>query len=428
MLEIIAITLISIVFWKLLQEKIWFPSNIFYIIIGLLFAHFSPETISFSQQNFNYLVFITLPFLIASDSFALTWKNIKKNYISIIVLALVNVIFSVFAIVILWNFILPGISTLILVILASTISPTDPVWVNAALSNFKVPHKLAFKLESESLANDIVALSIFSIAIWIYVWDIHLWIWNISLEVVKLIGESLFIWLIIWFISLFFLNRTDDAYIETFIVLTWIFVSFLITDHYLHVSGIFAVIVVMLTINEKIKQLWREDKHKEVPLNIIHPENHDFVEKILYFIALLANAFLFIALGSLVDFFDINSFVWKYFEESFYIFIFLTITRWIFMYFYSHLSRKTKKIDNISSFRWWSVLTFWWMRWGLSILMIFILSLAIPDYKHLEELQAIVFNVVFLITFTYTPILIFIFKKYSKKFDCEYTYEIKHSK
>ena len=41
----------------------------------------------------------------------------------------------------------------------------------------------------------------------------------------------------------------------------------------------------MLTINEKIKELWKQDKHKEIPLNIVHPENHDFVEKILYFIA-----------------------------------------------------------------------------------------------------------------------------------------------
>jgi len=98
------------------------------------------------------------------------------------------------------------------------------------------------------------------------------------------------------------------------------------------------------------------------------------------------------------------------------------------MYFYSHLSRKTKKIDDIDSFRWWAVLTFGGMRGGLSILMIFILALAIPDYKYLEELKAIVFNVVFLITFIYTPILIFIFKKYSKKFDNEYNYEIKHNK
>jgi NhaP-type Na+/H+ or K+/H+ antiporter len=40
------------------------------------------------------------------------------------------------------------------------------------LSNFKVPHKLSFKLESESLANDVVALSVFSIAIGVLLGDI----------------------------------------------------------------------------------------------------------------------------------------------------------------------------------------------------------------------------------------------------------------
>ena len=425
MLEIIAIVLISIVFWTLLQEKIWLPSTIFYILVGLFFAHFFPEVLHFDSHSFHYLVLITLPFLIASDTFWITWESIKKNYISIILLAVINVIFTIWAIVLYGNFFLPELWIIMLILLASTISPTDPVWVNSALSNFKVPHKLSFKLESESLANDVVALSIFSITIWVLLWEIFLTPENISYEIIKLIWESLVIWFLIWFIWVFFLSKTKDAYIETFIVLTAIFIVFLISDHYLHVSWIFAVIVAMLTMNETIKKLWQKDKNIKKE-DIVYPENHNFVWKILYFISIIANAFLFIALWSLVDFLDPNSFVWKYALDSLFIFLFLTIIRGIFMYFYSHISKKTKKIENIESFRWWAVLTFGWMRWGLSVLMIFILASAIPDYKYLDELKAIVFNVVFLITFIYTPILIFIFKKYKKDFDKEYEYEKKH--
>ena len=425
MLDIIAIVLASVVFWSLFQEKVWLPSTIFYILVGLLFAHFEPEILKFDEHTFHYLVLITLPFLIASDSFWITWKNIKKNYISIFLLAVINVLLTVVAIVVFGDFILPWISILMLVLLASTISPTDPVWVNAALSNFKVPHKLSFKLESESLANDVVALSIFSIAIGILLWDIVNDPAIISYEVLKLFSESLFVGLIIWYIWIYFLARSKDAYFETFVVLTAIFFSFLITDHYLHVSWIFAVIVVMVTMNEKIKEIWKKDKSIKWE-DIVHPENHNFVSKILYFIAMLSNAFLFIALWSLVDFFNPNSFVWQYFEISFYIFIFLTIIRAIFMYLYSHLSVKTKKIDNIDNVRWWAVLTFGWMRGWLSVLMIFILASALPDYEYMQEFEAIVFNVVFLITFTYTPILIFIFKKYEKLFYKEYSYELKH--
>ncbi len=425
MLEIIAIVLVSVVFWTLLQEKIWLPSTIFYILVGLFFAHFFPDILKFDAHNFHYLVLITLPFLIASDTFWITWKSIKKNYLSILLLAVVNVVITVWAIVAFWNIILPWIWIIMLVLLASTISPTDPVWVNSALSNFKVPHKLSFKLETESLANDVVALSVFSIAIWIAIWELHLHPWIIWFEILKIFGESLIVGLIIGFIWVKFLASTKDAYIETFIVLTAIFISFLLTDHYLHVSWIFAVIVAMLTMNEKIKELWRKDK-KYKKDDIVHPENHNFMWKILYFIATLSNAFLFIALWSLVDFFDFNSFVWKYADVSVYIFLFLTFIRWLFMYVYSHISRQTKKINNINSFRWWAVLTFGWMRWWLSVLMIFMLASAIPDYKYMQELEAIVFNVVFLITFIYTPILIYIFKKYKKDFDYEYEYEIKH--
>lgn len=58
--------------------------------------------------------------------------------------------------------------------------------------------------------------------------------------------------------------------------------------------------------------------------------------------------------------------------------------------------------------------------------MIFMIAAAIPNYQYMQELEAIVFNVVFLITFTYTPILIYIFKRYKKDFDKEYEYEVKH--
>ena len=425
MIEIIAIVLIAVVFATLFQEKIWLPSTIFYIIVWLFFAHFEPDLLKFDAHTFDYLVLITLPFLIASDTFWITWKCIKKNYVSIILLAVVNVLITVVAIVFFGNTILPWISILMLVLLAATISPTDPVWVNAALSNFKVPHKLSFKLESESLANDVVALSIFSIAIWIAIWEASLSVWSISFEILKLFWESLFVWIFIWYIWIKFLASTTDAYIETFIVLTAIFISFLLSDHFLHVSWIFAVIVSMLVMNEQIKKLWKEDKLVKND-SIVNPENHNFVWKILYFIAMLSNAFLFIALWSLVDLFDLNSFVWKYFDVSVYIFLFVTIVRWIFMYFYSHLSKVSKKIDSIDNVRWWAVLTFWWMRWGLSVLMIFMIAAAIPNYQYMQELEAIVFNVVFLITFTYTPILIYIFKRYKKDFDKEYEYEVKH--
>ena len=422
MLEIIAIVLLSTVFANLLQEKIGLPSTIFYLLVGFLFAHFNPEVLHFSPDNFHYLVLITLPFLIASDAFWITWKIIKKNYLSILILAVVNVLFTVWAIVFFWNMFLPWLWILVLIILATTISPTDPIWVNSALANFKVPHRLSFKLESESLANDVVALSIFSIAVWILIWNISIWTFSISYEVIKLILLSLWIWWIIWYIWIYLLWQSKDVYYETFTVLTAIFISFLLSDHYFHVSWILTVIVVMILMNEKIKKLWENDK-KIKQDDIIHPENHDFVWKILYFVAMIANAFLFIALWSLVDFFNPESFVWKYFEESFYIFVFITIVRAILMYFYSHISTKTKKIENISSKRWWAILTFWWMRWGISILMIFILASIIPDYKYMEELEAIVFNIVFLITFIYTPILIFIFKKYKKEFNKEYEEE-----
>ncbi len=425
MIEIIALVLVSVVFATLLQEKIWFPSVIFYIIVGLLFAHFYPTFLKFSPLNFHYLVLITLPFLIASDTFWITWESIKKNYISILLLAFVNVVFTVVAIVAFWNIILPELGVLMLILLASTISPTDPVGVNSALSGFKVPHKLWFKLESESLANDVVALSIFSIAIGILLWHIVIHPGVIWYEVLKILIESLVVWIVIWYIWIFFLSKSEEVYFETFVVLTAIFISFLVTDHYLHVSWIFSVIVVMIVMNEKIKEIWKLDKKIKYK-SIVHPENHNFVWRVLYFIAMLSNAFLFIALWSLVDFFDIHSYVWKYADISIYIFLFITIVRWLFMYIYSYISRKTNKIDRIDNVRWWAVLTFGWMRWGLSVLMIFILASEIPNYRYMQELEAIVFNVVFLITFIYTPILIYIFKKWRKDFEKEYSYEEKH--
>ncbi|MEA3387620.1 MAG: hypothetical protein U9Q66_04550, partial [Patescibacteria group bacterium] len=140
---------------------------------------------------------------------------------------------------------------------------------------------------------------------------------------------------------------------------------------------------------------------------------------VLQFIAMIAVPVLFITFGYLYkpEYLDL-------FEQSLVIFIAFTVTRGLFMYFiYMPLSRKTEKIVEVNSLRWWTVLTFGGIRGPLSILMVLGLSVLVPNYEHLHILEALVFNSVVLVMVVYTPILIITFWLWGDKFKHEYDLE-----
>lgn len=411
---ILAIVLVALV----LQKKILLPSTMTYTAIALMVGYFYPDSFSiFNEENYPNIVFITLPFLIAYDTMNITIDELKENAISIFLLAVVNIVFSISFGILIADFIFPdyGLKFWDLVLLFSIILPTDPAGVSAALSNFKVPHSLKFKIEAESLGNDPIALVIYKIALVMVVATSTganlLTPLDISLEFLKQIVLAIFIGLIIGYIGYRLLEKFISFEIELSIFLLATLSSFVIAEH-LHVSGILSVIVSIAMLNHII--LKTKDK-------VVRDENHHNIKTIFSSISIYANAFLFIALGLIVDF----ALVGEYFTESIILFIAITIIRAISMFFYMKISTSTHKIKNVSSIRWLRVLSFGGMKGGISVLMVLGLSIII-DYQFANLFQALTFNIVLLATFVNTSILLIEFNKNGKLFEQEAELENNH--
>jgi len=391
---ILAIVLVALV----LQKKILLPSTMTYTFIALLIGYFYPDSFEvFSEENYPNIVFITLPFLIAYDTMNITIDELKDNAISIFLLAVVNIMFSIGFGILIADFIFPDYDLKFwdLVLLFSIILPTDPAGVSASLSNFKVPHSLKFKIESESLGNDPIALVIYKIAlVMVVATSTNVGIltpMDISLEFLRQIVLAIFIGLIIGYMGYKLLERFVSFEIELSIFLLSTLASFVIAEH-LHVSGILSVIISIAMLNHIISKT--KDK-------VIRAINHENIKTIFSSISIYANAFLFIALGLIVDF-DLVS---KYFSESLILFIAITIIRSISMFLYMQISTLTTKINSVSSFRWLRVLSFGGMKGGISVLMVLGLSVII-DYEFASLFQALTFNIVLLATFINTSILL----------------------
>ncbi len=404
---ILGVVLIALI----LQKKILLPSTMTYTAIALMIGYFYPDSFAvFNEENYPNIVFITLPFLIAYDTMNITIDELKENAISIFLLAVVNIVFSIAFGILIADFIFAGYDLKFwdLVLLFSIILPTDPAGVSASLSNFKVPHSLKFKIESESLGNDPIALVIYKIALVMVVATSTgtgiLSPVDISLEFLKQIVLAIFIGLIIGYIGYKLLERFVSFEIELSIFLLATLSSFVIAEH-LHVSGILSVIVSIAMLNHII--LKTKDK-------IIRAENHNNIKIIFSSISTYANAFLFIALGLIVDF----DLVGQYFIQSIILFIAITAIRAISMSLYMKISTSTNKIKNVSSLRWLRVLSFGGMKGGISVLMVLGLSVII-DYQFSNLFQALTFNIVLLATFINTSILLIEFNKNGKLFEEE---------
>ncbi len=85
-------------------------------------------------------------------------------------------------------------------------------------------------------------------------------------------------------------------------------------------------------------------------------------------------------------------------------------------------SRFTKKIPTIS-FNWFVVLNLAGIKGGLSIVMLHMLTIAIPNFEHLELFTAIVSGVIILSILIYIPLLIIFITLNKKNFEKEYEAE-----
>lgn len=231
-------------------KKARFPYTIGLLIAGILIGYLSSRVEVLSpmrevQLSPDIILFLILPTLLFEASINIDSKILFRNLVPILVLATLGLLIST-AIV---GFGISAATPLTLgaaLLFGALISATDPVAVIALFKELGVPKRLSTLVDGESLFNDATAIVVFNILLGIVaagtafstsiaidgIWQFLVVFFGGLLVGVVLGGTML------WIIAL----EKQDHMVQAALTMVLAYLSFIVAEHFLHVSGVIAVV------------------------------------------------------------------------------------------------------------------------------------------------------------------------------------------
>jgi len=426
MIEIVTLILTIILLSRVSEELTTIPTTLFLIAYSYLSSVVFDGFLSISKEQFNSLLYIMIPIILLPDLLNLSIKEVRKNILPILYLAVVSVILSIAIAV----FVAPLIITQYVlpigawIALFTMLMATDAITVSSIFSNFNLPSKLKIYAEGESLLNDVTALIVFYFIALPLIKDVEITFGYVNVIIFSVVFKSIVIGLLSAYIGFVLVKVLKDP-IEQFIIIYLItIVAFLLSEHW-HVSGILAVITTVMLFKYLIdKELQKNPRllyqHYQKSMELTHHSNLYKVliniEKYIpamtkkefrgykreaFFIGIFANGVVFIIMTHLFD----MELLFKYTFEILAVFAITTVIRFA-------------SIATLFSFLkhpiyWSSALTLSGVKGALSIIMLH----SIPStFAYAQLFEAVVVGNVLLSTFVYTLILIVFIKRHGEQF------------
>ena len=233
------------------------------------------------------IMYVILPTLIFEAAINIDARQLMKNLAPIMLLAVIGVLISCLLIAgTLYQLnILPLGAALVF---GALISATDPVAVIALFKELKANKRLSLLMDGESLFNDATAIAMFSVLV------------GLGASVTDMtagdLGEALLKFCIVFFGGIVFggvmgvlmvmllrLAR-NDRFAQRSQMIVMAYMTFIIADHFLHLSGVMAVLVAGIVVSLNRHQVMNEQRWKHIDI---------FWE----YAAFVANSFIFLMMG-----------------------------------------------------------------------------------------------------------------------------------
>jgi len=236
----------------------------------------------------DLILLVFLPLLIFEAAFKINVQQLLKNGIVILFFAIPVMLLStvVAAAAVYYGIAHPtGFPWIAALLTGALLAATDPVAVLEIMRRLGVPERLSLLLDGEALFNDATAIVTFSI---------FLYIAQHPLEQVTFLDASLrfsvvffggaFVGLLLG-LAFLILSRLLQDYIQQAIVtLIAAYTSYLIAEHFLHVSGVMSVLVTGIVLGKVIHHDFSAAKS-------------DFVDDFWTFNVYVAEALMFLLMG-----------------------------------------------------------------------------------------------------------------------------------
>ncbi|WP_261844896.1 cation:proton antiporter [Aliamphritea ceti] len=269
------------------------PYSLILVVLGFVLA-LSTETLGWDTgiraSNFqDLMLFVLLPVLIFEAAFSLDSKLLFKFMPNVLTLATIGLLVSTVAtaVFIFYGIGHPGFPFIAALITGAVISATDPVAVVAQLKALNAPAELNVLIEGESLFNDATAIALFSILVGIGLGTVQADVTDGMIQFLKIFFGGVAVGVVMGYLFALILRIftvTLPGLVLVTIVLSY--GSFFIGEHFLHVSGIVAVLFAAIVFKKCARQKLKDIEHQ--------------VHNVWESIGFIANVFVFVLLGLVI--------------------------------------------------------------------------------------------------------------------------------
>lgn len=268
------------------------PLTIMLVLIGIGLAWTAERfpdyvgLLSAIELTPDLMLYVFLPTLIFESALSLDVRQLQRNLLPVLTLAVPGLLLSTSIIgALVW--LATPLEPAPALLLGAILSATDPVAVISLFKQLGTPGRLTVLVEGESLLNDATALVLARLLVGIIVAG------SISMGtiaagaldfIVVFFGGIIVGWLSALVVSWAIGHVEGDAFIEITLTTVLAYCSFLIAEEVFHVSGIMATLAAGITLAG-----WGRAK--------ISPSIAEFMEHFWKYLAFLANALIFLLVG-----------------------------------------------------------------------------------------------------------------------------------
>ena len=233
---------------QFLSQKISFPYTVSLLIVGLI-AQFVANFLGLEQPielSTGIIFFILLPLLLFDSAMRINFHQFRLHFRTITFLTTFGLFISITSIAVLLTLIL-GIPIGYGFLFGALISATDPIAVVSIFKSIRAPKRLALLIEGESMFNDATAVILFRMISGVVVAASALG----SAEIIFNFGSFLYVFLgsiifggVAGYLSTRIINVIDnDHIIETTITVALALSVFIISEHFLGLSGVISTVL-----------------------------------------------------------------------------------------------------------------------------------------------------------------------------------------
>ena len=273
---------------SLAATRIRLPYTVVLVLFGLFVrvAFSEWEGFAFLETEIptEVVFFIFLPTLLFESSFNLDSKLLFRNIVPVLTLAIPAFLISTAIVGYLGSWAL-GLPLATALLFGALISATDPVAVVALFKELGAPKRLMVLVEGESLFNDATAIVLFNVLLGIAAGTAAASVGGaVSSFLVVFSGGIVVGAVLAVCFALILGSIRDNELVEITLTTIVAYMSFIIAEHYLHVSGVMATATAGIILGG-----WGRTK--------ISPSVSHFMHSFWEYLAFVANSLIFVLVG-----------------------------------------------------------------------------------------------------------------------------------